>query len=54
MTTANITRRQSPARDPIGWLLLTGIEYTNARPWFGFVGAVVTLSIFAVIKWRWL
>jgi hypothetical protein len=26
----------APRRDLVGKLLLTGIEYTNARPWIGF------------------
>lgn len=56
MTAARIARRQ--ARQPVersivGFLLLHRIEYTNERPWFGFVGAAVTGLIFAVIK-EWL
>lgn len=41
-TTATTARRQqaapAPRRDPVGFLLLTGIERTNARPWVGFAG----------------
>lgn len=33
MIAARIARR-----DPIGHLLLTGMSYTNARPWIGFAG----------------
>jgi hypothetical protein len=55
MTTTHLTHRQEPARrDFIGRLLLTGIEYTDARPYIGFVGAIVTGLIFAVIKWRFM
>jgi hypothetical protein len=56
MTTTHLTHRQEPAEhcDFIGCLLLTGIEYTDARPYIGFVGAIVTGLIFAVIKWRFM
>jgi hypothetical protein len=33
MIAARIARR-----DPIRFLLLTGIDVTNARPWIGFAG----------------
>jgi hypothetical protein len=58
MTAARITHRQhaepAPRRDVIGWLLLTGIRWTDGRPWFGFVGMAVTGLVFGVIKWRFL
>ncbi len=41
MIAARIARRQAapaPRRDPIRFLLLTGIDATNARPWIGFAG----------------
>lgn len=42
MTAARIARQAAaPRRDPIGFLLLTGMDFTNARPWIGFAGLAV-------------
>lgn len=51
MTTAHLTRHQErkPMRGPVAFLLLTGIEYTDARPWIGFVGAAVTGLVGAAV-----
>lgn len=42
MIAAHTARRQqaapAPRRDPIAFLLLSGIDTTNGRPWIGFAG----------------
>lgn len=52
MIAARIARQAvEPAqrRDPIAWLLLTGIEFTDARPWIGFVGMAMTGLVGAIV-----
>jgi hypothetical protein len=35
----------APRRDPIGWLLLHRIEYTDANPWVAVVGLVLSAML---------
>lgn len=52
MIAAHIARptiEPAPRRDFIGRLLLTGMPYTDARPWIGFVGMAVTGLVGAIV-----
>jgi hypothetical protein len=51
MITARTTTQAAepaPRRDLVGKLLLTGMDWTNANPWFGIVGAVLTIIAYGV------
>lgn len=41
---------EQPERDLVGHLLLTNIEYTNARPWIGFAGMAACWVLCAVLE----
>jgi len=37
-------------RDLVGRLLLTGMPYTNARPWIGFAGMAAVYALYALLE----
>lgn len=41
---------EQPERDLVGKLLLTGIEYTDAHPWIGFVGMAAAYALFVLLE----
>lgn len=40
----------TPRRDLVGFLLLTGIERTNARPWVGFAGMAACWVLCVILE----
>ncbi|WP_323141314.1 hypothetical protein [Massilia phyllosphaerae] len=40
----------APRRDLVGKLLLTGIEYSDARPWIGAAGLIAMYVLAGVLE----